>query len=67
MGFNKRYVGTDNLNSAIKNGIDYLISYIKKPDCLITMDKYSECVCDIILNNSDKDVIISELKKINFI
>lgn len=63
MSFNKRNINKDGIENALKISIDYLIKYIRTPDCIIIEDEFSKMVCDIVINN-DKSSIIEELKKI---
>lgn len=54
MSFNKRYINKYNIENARKEGLDYLIKFIKNPDSLIIEDDYSRTVCDIIMNTNSK-------------
>jgi hypothetical protein len=64
MGFNKRYINKSNLQQIKKQGLQYLISYITKPDALIIEDEFSEKVCSIV--SSGRDIRIN-LEKIGFL
>jgi hypothetical protein len=67
MSFNKRYIRKENLEMAAKEGLDYLINYITKPDALIIeSDGISKQVCDIVGETKDKQEIKQKLKKIGF-
>lgn len=64
MGFNKRYINKENLNIVKKNGLQYLINYVNKPDCLIIEDELSEKIVKIIRTNKN---LLENLEKIGFI
>ena len=67
MGFNKRFINKYNLLLASSKGLDYLISYVTKPDALIIeSDDISVKVCDIISISKDKQEIKEKLKIIGF-
>lgn len=38
MGFNRRYIDIESLKGASERGLEYLISYVRKPDGLIIRD-----------------------------
>jgi hypothetical protein len=65
MGFNKRYINKESLISARNKGLDSLINLVKKPDCLIIDDEFSDRVCQIILN-TEYMYLFTELSKIGF-
>jgi hypothetical protein len=56
MGFNKRYIDKESIILARNQGLKYLINYIKKPDSLIIQDNFSQKICDIILNEDEKNL-----------
>ncbi len=67
MSFNKRYIKQENLESASKKGLDYLIDYVRKPDFLIIESNgISKQVCDIIGETKDKSEMKEKLKSIGF-
>jgi hypothetical protein len=67
MSFNKRYIKRENLEYAASQGLDYLISYITKPDALIIeSDGISHQVCDIVGLTKDKQEMKQKLKEIGF-
>jgi hypothetical protein len=67
MSFNKRYIKRENLEIAAKQGLDYLINYVTKPDALIIeSDGISKQVCDIVGLTKDKDKMRESLKNIGF-
>jgi len=67
MSFNKRYIKRENLEMAAKQGLDYLINYVTKPDALIIeSDGISKQVCDIVGLTKDKDKMKESLKNIGF-
>jgi hypothetical protein len=67
MSFNKRYIKRENLEIAAKQGLDYLINYVTKPDALIIeSDGISKQVCDIVGLIKDKDKMKESLKNIGF-
>jgi hypothetical protein len=67
MSFNKRYIKRENLEIAAKQGLDYLINYVTKPDALIIeSDGISKQVCDIVGLTKDKDKMKESLKNIGF-
>lgn len=67
MGFNKRYIKRENLEYAASQGLDYLISYITKPDALIIeSDGISKQVCDIVGETKSKNEMKEKLKNIGF-
>ena len=67
MSFNKRYIRKENLEMAAKEGLDYLINYITKPDALIIeSDGISHQVCDIVGLTKDKQEMKQKLKEIGF-
>jgi hypothetical protein len=67
MGFNKRFISKSSLLSAASNGLDYLISYVTKPDALIIeSDGISNKVCDIVFLTKDKLEVKQKLKEIGF-
>lgn len=52
---------------AAKQGLDYLINYVTKPDALIIeSDGISKQVCDIVGLTKDKDKMKESLKNIGF-
>ena len=52
---------------AAKEGLDYLINYITKPDALIIeSDGISKQVCDIVGFTKDKQEMRKKLKEIGF-
>ena len=52
---------------AAKEGLDYLISYITKPDALIIeSDGISKQVCDIVGETKNKTEMKEKLKEIGF-
>ena len=67
MSFNKRYIKRENLEMAAKEGLDYLINYITKPDALIIESGgISKQVCDIVSLTKDKQEMKQKLKEIGF-
>ena len=67
MSFNKRYIKRENLETAAKEGLDYLINYITKPDALIIeSDGISKQVCDIVGKTENKQEMKEKLKNIGF-
>lgn len=67
MSFNKRYISRESLLSAASNGLEYLISYVIKPDVLIIdSDGISKKVCDIVGYTIDREEIKLKLKEIGF-
>ena len=67
MSFNKRYIRKENLEMAAKEGLDYLINYIKSPDALIIESVgISKQVCDIVGLTKDKQEMKQKLKEIGF-
>jgi len=67
MSFNKRYIKRENLEMAAKEGLDYLINYITKPDALIIeSDGISKQVCDIVGLTKNKSEMKKKLKEIGF-
>lgn len=67
MSFNKRFISKSNLLSAASNGLDYLISYVTKPDALIIeSDGISKQVCDIVGETKSKTEMKEKLKNIGF-
>ena len=67
MSFNKRFINKNNLEMAAKQGLDYLISYVTKPDALIIeSDGISKQVCDIVGETKSKNEIKEKLKNIGF-
>jgi hypothetical protein len=67
MSFNKRYIRKENLEMAAKEGLDYLINYITKPDALIIeSDGISKQVCDIVGETKSKTEMKEKLKEIGF-
>jgi hypothetical protein len=67
MSFNKRFISKSSLLSAASNGLDYLISYVTKPDALIIeSDGISKQVCDIIGETKSKSEMKEKLKNIGF-
>lgn len=62
MSFNKRYINKDSISNAKKQGLDYLVKYIKNPDSIIIEDDYSRKVYNIIMN-TDKRNINEKLKE----
>ena len=67
MSFNKRYIKLENLESAAKQGLDYLINYVTKPDALIIeSDGISKQVCDIVGLTKNKSEMKDKLKNIGF-
>ena len=66
MGFNKRYVNSEIIRRVLReDGIESLITFIKKPDALIIEDEYSEKVCDIILNSNSEDDVLGKILNID--
>lgn len=65
MGFNKRYINKNNLSNYKTKKIEDLILFIKKPDCLIIEDSYSENICNIV-TSTKKELLLSKLKEIGF-
>lgn len=51
MGFNKRYINKEQIIMNYKMGLERLIDFIQKPDCIIIEDDFSEKIVDIILND----------------
>ena len=66
MGFNKRYIDKKILESYKLSGLSYLIKSIKSADCVIADDDFSQEVCHIIMENSDKIIIKKKLKDLGF-
>jgi hypothetical protein len=67
MSFNKRFIKRENLEMAAKEGLDYLISYITKPDALIIeSDGISKQVCDIVGLTKSKTEMKEKLTEIGF-
>lgn len=67
MSFNKRYIKLENLESVAKQGLDYLINYVTKPDALIIeSDGISKQVCDIVGLTKNKSEMKEKLKNIGF-
>ena len=67
MSFNKRYIKLENLESAAKQGLDYLINYVTKPDALIIESGgISKQVCDIVGLTKNKSEMKEKLKNIGF-
>jgi len=66
MGFNKRFIDQQILLSYKKSGLSYLIRTVKSADCIITEDDFSQKVCHIIMENSDKKLIKKKLQDIGF-
>ena len=67
MSFNKRYIKRENLEMAAKQGLDYLINYVTKPDALIIeSDGISKQVCDIVGKTENKQEMKEKLKNIGF-
>ena len=67
MSFNKRYIKLENLESAAKQGLDYLINYVTKPDALIIESGgISKQVCDIVCLTKNKSEMKEKLKNIGF-
>lgn len=65
MGFNKRYINEEILSLYKRKSVKELISFIRKSDCLIIEDSYSEIIYDIIINTK-KQQLHSKLKEIGF-
>jgi hypothetical protein len=63
MGFNKRYINKEGIISNYKMGLERLIEFIQKPDCIIIEDKFSEKIVDIILND-DTYIAREKLEKL---
>jgi len=63
MGFNKRYINKEQIIMNYKMGLERLIDFIQKPDCIIIEDKFSENVVDIILND-DTYIAKEKLEKL---
>jgi hypothetical protein len=67
MSFNKRYIKRENLEIAAKQGLDYLINYVTKPDALIIESGgISKQVCDIVGLTKNKSEMKEKLKNIGF-
>ncbi len=67
MSFHKRFINIENLELKREQGLDSLIQYITRPDCLIINGEFAKKVCDIIGTTTDKDEMIIRLKEIGFI
>jgi hypothetical protein len=66
MGFNKRYINIESLKAVSKRGLNYLISYVNKPDGLIIQDSKSKEICNILRSNISKVEMENKLKNIGF-
>ena len=50
MSFNKRYLNEKSIRVVYEDGgYEKLVDYITKPDSLVTMDKFSNKVVDLII------------------
>lgn len=67
MGFNKRYVDIESLKCAAKRGLEYLISYVRKPDGLIIRDSVAKKVCVILKSDLSEIEMKDKLKDAGFI
>ena len=65
MSFNKRYINKDSLMQVRSEGLEYLISYLTKPDAVITEDEFSQKIYDIIINDR-KNNLVSKLIEAGF-
>lgn len=63
MGFNKRYLDEKNIRIVYRDGgYDKLVDYIKKPDALMILDKFSEKIVNLIIEG-DSEIKIKTLIK----
>lgn len=67
MGFNKRYIDIESLKVASERGLEYLISYVRKPDGLIIQDSAAKEVCVILKSNLSEIEMKDKLKDVGFI
>lgn len=63
MGFNKRFVSEEVIKNTLKeDGLQFLITFIRKADALIIEDELSEKVCKIIQESEDPKILEQLLK-----
>lgn len=67
MGFNRRYIDIESLKGASERGLEYLISYVRKPDGLIIRDIAAKEVCNILRSNLSNIEMKDKLKGVGFI
>lgn len=61
MGFNKRFVNKQSIQLSSKCGLNNLINYLTKPDCVIAEDEFSSIVYNVVISGRD---VRNRLKKI---
>ena len=66
MGFNKRFVGRDNVLGVYDiSGLQGLKDYFFKPDLLFFSDDFSANVYNLLYESKDKDAEIEVKKELN--
>jgi len=64
MGFNKRYIGKDNLLSQYRQGgIKDVMSYLTRPDALIWTGEFAESISEIYYSDLPENHVWNKIEK----
>ena len=64
MGFNKRYIGKDNLLSQYESGgIKEVMSYLSRPDALIWSGDFAQDISEIYYSDLPEDTVWNKIEE----